>query len=184
MAYMAKRQEGKFERTPFVSEMVDDMQIKPKVHAFAKKSSYANLETGEMETAVVGFRKEIDSSSFVKIYAEGIKAIFGLPPAAINVLAVLLSAYRSKNTLGTKGDRIYISFRSACMDHGYSYKQATWINGINHLICNSFIAQSVEPNQYFVNGAFFFKGDRFRFVQEYYRDASQLTDNSGLVSEQ
>lgn len=169
------------ETTPFIYQMTDDMKISKKTHAFARRQ-YADMETGEQESAIVGFRKEVDSTSFVKIYAQGIKGIFGLPNAAINVLSVMLQAYRSTNTLKERGDLVVVSYKAACKDYGYQYTQGTYINGVNHLIKNQFIAPSVIPNEYFVNGAFFFKGDRYAFVREYFKvETDQITEQGSAA---
>ena len=45
--------------------------------------------------------------------------------------------------------------------------KASYYNAMRELIQKGFIAESTNPNLYWINPALFFNGDRVRFVKEY-----------------
>ena len=169
--YLAKADAGakQYPISPFRDKLVEEVQVSDRTTHYSH-GEVVSKETDEVLPATHLVKKVTDGSSFLMIYANGIKSMFNLPTAAINVLTILLQVYREANTLKGQPDEIRITYREACEAYGYPYKQQTYINGMNHLIKADFVAAATRPTVFYINPIFFFKGDRYRFVQEYVND--------------
>lgn len=126
--------------------------------------------TGEVSAvATIHTVEERDDEQFVKVFADGVKASFGLTKTAHRVFQAILDEYQ--NTPMSKGyvDSIYLHF----FDGGLSGRdlkmsEKTFQRGLKELLSMGFIAPK-NPNLYWVNPTLFFKGDRVAFIKEYRR---------------
>lgn len=169
--YLAKADAGakQYPTSPFREKLVEEVKVSDRTTHYSH-GELVSQETGEVLPATHLVKKVTDGSSFLMIYANGIKSMFGLPTAAINVLTILMQVYRETNNTKSERDEIRITYREACEAYGYPYKQQTFINGMNHLVKAQFVAPATRPTVFYINPIYFFKGDRYRFVQEYVKD--------------
>ncbi len=126
--------------------------------------------TGEVHgVAAVHTVEERDDAEFVKVFAAGVQAAYGLSKTGARVFQAVLSEYQSAPMSGGYVDSIYLAF----MDGGLCGRQLdmsekTFQRGLKELLSTGFIAPKT-PNVYWVNPALFFKGDRVAFIREYRR---------------
>ena len=109
----------------------------------------------------------VDNEQFVKIFTSNLKQFFNLKPTTYRMVQVLL------HQLGRARDRdtVYLNV-SVAEQYFISTDQnpiskASYYNAMRELIQKGFIAESTNPNLYWINPALFFNGDRVRFVKEY-----------------
>jgi len=157
-----------FEENPFVASLVTSVKSRNKTVAFAGRgNAVINQETGEMlgDTAVIGIQKQVEKTEFIKLYQAGIAAAFDLSKSGQGVLSVLLQLYReSKNT----PEVVYFNFNAAKKDFEYKFGNTTFTKGLNELLIKEFLAPVKDrQNLYWINPAYFFKGDRLRVINEY-----------------
>ena len=124
--------------------------------------------TGEVEdVAEIVSVHRVDNEQFVKIFTSNLKQFFNLKPTTYRMVQVLL------HQLGRARDRdtVYLNV-SVAEQYFISTDQnpiskASYYNAMRELIKKGFIAESTNPNLYWINPALFFNGDRVRFVKEY-----------------
>ena len=155
-----KRISKPVEENPYMEALMQKIQRGNKTTAVVGQSmDLMDSRTGELVKEAmpfIGVRKEVDKTTFVKMYQDGIRQTFGSPRYALGVLEVLFNAYRDERSLSWS-DKIYMNYKAAVRDYGYSFKQQTYIRGMNYLLDNDFIAASVQPNIYFINPLFFLR---------------------------
>jgi hypothetical protein len=140
--------------------------------------------TGEVSAiATVYTVEERDDEQFVKVFADGVKAAFGLTKTAHRVFQAILDEYQSTPMSKGYADSIYLHF----MDDGLSglnlqMSEKTFQRGLKELLAKSFIAPKT-PSVYWVNPALFFKGDRVAFVKEYRRRKVTEQDDLELAGQ-
>jgi len=167
-----------YEKNPFTEQLLLEVKTKNKTMGFAGSSSLVNNETGEHlgDMAVIGVKKVVDATRFIKIYEQGIKLAFGLKPSALRVFSTLLEAYRVDDR--AFGDRLYFNFKIAQNDYEYTYSRQTFAAGITDLLKHNFIAEIKDQGGWFwINPAIFFKGDRLRIVNEYVSESTKEIEN-------
>jgi len=137
-----------------------------------------DAETGEITAvATVQTIEERDDTEFVKVFADGVRAAYGLTRTGARVFQAVLEEYQNTPMARGYADSIYLHF----MDGGLSGRELdmsekTFQRGLKELLAKDFLAPR-SPNLFWVNPALFFKGDRVRFVKEY-RRRQTLTDQS------
>jgi hypothetical protein len=120
-------------------------------------------DTGEV-IAPAGFwhAQEVDSTQFVKLYVNGVKAFRGLTGAGTRVFELLY--LRVKDSIGK--DQLWLTFPS--IDQTLTpLGETTFYRGMKELLDKEFIAESTTPGRYFLNPDYMFNGDRLAFVKEY-----------------
>ena len=130
-----------------------------------------NTDTGEVHNPeIAGFwaAEVVDSTKFVKLYVNGVKALAELTAAGTKVFEVL---YRKmQDVIGT--DQVYMSFGT--VDQGITpMSKATYTRGLHELINKGFLAASPDLGLFWINPSFLWNGDRLAFLNEYYRKGSQ-----------
>ena len=129
--------------------------------------------TGEVKAvSTIQTIEERDDQEFVKVFAEGVKAAYGLTRTGARVFQAVLEEYQNTPMTGGFADSVYLCF----IDDGLSGRslgmsEKTFQRGLRELLLNGFLAPR-SPNLFWVNPALFFKGDRVRFVKEYVRKRS------------
>ncbi len=127
-------------------------------------------ESGEL-TAVSAIMKveEKDDREFVKVFAEGVKATFGLSKTAHRVFQAVLEIYQNTKMTNGYADSVYLAwFDNSLCGQDIGMTDRTFQTGLKELLSKGFLAPKL-PNLYWVNPALFFKGDVVRFVREYRR---------------
>ena len=162
---LSKRGLVKYEANPFL--VAADNNTKQSVRKISNSSGdrhlLVNEGTGEV-IAGAGFwhTQDVDTTQFVKLYVNGVKAFKELSGAGTKVFEVLYT--RVQESIGR--DFLYISYQE--IDQEVSpMSKATFMKGMKELIVKSFLAESMVQNKYYLNPDYMWNGDRLAFVKEY-----------------
>lgn len=119
---------------------------------------------GEIVSNVAGFweAEEVDSTKFIKLFVNGVKALAELSNAGAKVFELLYIEMQSN--IGK--DRVFLSF-TAVDGTTSTISRATYKRGLAELIDKKFIAATHVQNMFWVNPDFIWNGDRLAFVKEY-----------------
>ena len=128
-----------------------------------------NSESGETShTAVVHKIVDVDDEKFVKLYTQNLKAFFNIKPSTQKVLQSVLSSLQSN----PNQDSIYLPW-FVCEDYSkendLKISRTSFHNAMRELIEKKFLAESEEPNRYWINPHLVFNGTRMAFIEEYRR---------------
>lgn len=137
------------------------------------RSELIDPDTGEVQALSTIHRvKQVDDAEFVKVFAEGVKAMYGLSRTGMRVFQAILDEYQNTDMRGGYADSVYLSwFDGGLSGRSIGMSEATFYRGMKELLLNKFLAPRT-PNMYWVNPALFFKGDRVALVKEYRRNSS------------
>ena len=133
-----------------------------------------NALTGELEgTAGLVKREVIESNKFVKLYVEGVAALFSLKEQGKKVFLLI---YKQIVDAPQKTEIVlnYSIYAALCPDTLKELKisRTTFNRGINQCLEQKIIAQSLTQHVYYVNPAFVFNGNRLSIIREYIRKGS------------
>lgn len=126
---------------------------------------------GEIIAPVAGFwqSQEVDSTQFVKLYVNGVKALTDLTRAGTKVFEVLY--LEVQKNIGH--DRIYMSF--GLVDQSLNaMSEATYGRGMRELIAKDFIAPTAQIGWFWLNPDYLWNGDRLAFVKQYWKVPSPV----------
>lgn len=134
------------------------------------RSNLIDPDTGEVQAISNIHRvKQVDDAEFVKVFGEGVKAMYGLTRTGMRVFQAILEEYQDTKMNGGFADSIYINwFDGGLCGRNLGFSERTFHTGLKELLLNKFIAPR-SPNLYWVNPALFFKGDRVALIREYRR---------------
>lgn len=127
---------------------------------------------GELVSNVAGFweAEEVDSTKFLKLFVNGVKALAELSNAGTKVFELLYIEMQA-----TPGkDQVYLSFTA--FEEQTSVSRATFKRGMAELIDKKFLAAMPAMGWYWVNPDFIWNGDRLAFVKEYRRSGTKPRD--------
>jgi hypothetical protein len=129
-----------------------------------------DASTGEITgAAVIRQVEEKDDADFVKVFAEGVKASYGLSKTAFRVFSLVLEQYQVEPMVGGYADSVYLAwFGEGLSGRDVGMSDRTFQTGLRELLGKGFLAPRT-PNVFWVNSSLFFKGDRVLFVREYVR---------------
>lgn len=141
----------------------------------ARSKDLVDPLTGEVQAVTsIHTVEEKDDQNFVKVFADGIKASFGLTRTAHRVFQAVLEEYQETPMTNGYADSIYLHF----FDGGLSGRmitppmsEKTFQRGLKELMEKEFLAPR-SANMFWVNPALFFKGNRVAFIKEYRRKSS------------
>lgn len=113
--------------------------------------------------------EERDDAEFVKVFAEGVRAMYDLSRTGMRVFQAILNEYQSTRMTGGFADSIYLHwFDNGLNGRKLGMSERTFQTGFKELLLNRFLWPR-SANLYWVNPALFFKGDRVAFIKEYRR---------------
>lgn len=140
--------------------------------------------TGEIgAVSVISRVEERDDAEFVKVFAEGVRAMYGLSKTGMRVFQFILNEYQDARMTGGFADSIYLHwFDGGLNGRTLGISERTFHNGFKELLLNKFLAPR-SANLYWVNPALFFKGDRVAFIREY-RRKSPAAPATGAIDDQ
>lgn len=123
-------------------------------------------ETGEIQ-GITGFytRIKTDKTHFLKVYADGIRALTGLSTAGMKVFIVMYDRIISNEGFGK--DTIMLNYEMLNEEQQQQFSLRTFQRGITDLIKHEFLAETMQTGVYFVNPTFIFNGDRLALIKEY-----------------
>ena len=136
---LTRRGVALYEKNPFMMEMTT--RTKRVTNKRGDMMLVSSDNEGELVSNVAGFweRKEVDSTKFVKLFINGVKALKELTGAGTRVFEVLY--LRVQENIGK--DQIYMSFNA--VDQALTpMSEATYNRGMRELIKKGFIAAT--PN--------------------------------------
>jgi len=111
----------------------------------------------------------------VKLYTQNLKAFFDIRPSTQKVLQSVLNALQES----PNQDSIYLPW-FFCEDyskkHDLKVSRTSFHNAMRELIEKKFLAESEEPNRFWINPHLVFNGKRMAFVNEYRRKPSVTGD--------
>lgn len=157
---------------PFLAPTTVELQTKAK-RRFVRTANSQELvdpKTGEIKAvSMVHTVEEKDDAEFVKVFADGVKATFGLGKTAGRVFQSVLDAYQNEKMTGGYADCVNLMwFNNGLNGAAIDMSEFTFRRGLKELIQKEFLRPRL-PGVYWVNPALFFKGDRVAFVKEYRR---------------
>lgn len=158
-----------YKDNPFMDEKYPLVQVKTKRITNNKGGYMVKGETGEVVSQIAGFwvAEEVDSTKFVKLYVNGVKAFSGLSTKGTKVFELMY--YEIQNNIGN--DKIQLRFSSIDQDVTKIAK-STFYDGLNELVEKKFLAPTDVPNFYWVNPDYVWNGDRLSFVKTYVKKQS------------
>ena len=126
---------------------------------------------GEVVSNVAGFwtTEEVDSTQFLKLFVNGVKALAELSNPGTKVFELLYC--EMQNNIGK--DQVYLSFTA--IEHITTMSRATFKRGMAELIDKKFIAAMPAVGWYWVNPDYLWNGDRLAFVKDYVKQKSPTT---------
>ena len=127
-------------------------------------------ETNEVVAPIAGFWQshEVDSTKFVKLYINGVRAFRDLTSAGTKVFELLY--LEVQKNMGK--DKVFMSF--GLVDQETTpMAQSTYKRGVHELIAKGFLAATPLQSWYWLNPDYLWNGDRLAFVKEYHRAPSQ-----------
>lgn len=165
----------RFTENPFLKGASVEIRGKKRFYnVMASTEAVVDFASGEIKGTVEHKRvKMVDDAEFVKMFADGVAAMYDLGRSGKRVLSYLLEVVQAHpNT-----DRIYLHFMEA-FDEPWGISKNTFFKGMAELIEKQFVAPAALPNMFYLNPCMVWNGDRFRFITEYTRSSSKLLPTS------
>lgn len=155
-----------YDKNPFMVEMTT------KTRRVTNKRGDMMLVSndGEIKSQIAGFweAEEVDSTKFVKLFVQGVKALKELTGAGTKVFEVLY--LKVQENIGK--DQIFMAF--GAVDQALTpMSHSTYKRGLSELIEKGFIAATTVQGLYWLNPSFVWNGDRLAFVKEYKKASSR-----------
>lgn len=165
---MRRRAVPKYRENPFL-EHTTEISVsgyKPVYSSPDGSRAIVDRVTGEFEGSVGFFyKKEVDKTEFVKLYAEGVAAVMKLQSCGKKVFQLIYEQlYGSKGVGATKVD---LTYEMLTDEQQSRMSKATYKRGINDNLKHGVIAETYTPGVYFINPAYIFNGDRLALVRQY-----------------
>ena len=167
------------EFSPAVNPLMDGhtVAVKKRYASGGLRRDLADPLTGEITGAAV-IREVVDKddAEFVKVFAAGVVAAFGLSKTAARVFQLVLELYQAEPMTGGYADSVYLAwFDDGLCGRSVGMTDRTFHNGLKELLAKGFLAPKL-PNIFWVNPGMFFKGDRVLFIKEYRRNKATHQD--------
>lgn len=167
------------EYSPHVNPLMEgqSVEVKRRFVSGGLKRDLVDPLTGEISGAsVIREVVEKDDAEFVKVFAGGISAAFGLSRTAARVFQLVLEMYQAEPMVGGYADSVYLAwFDDGLCGRDVGMTDRTFHAGLRELLAKGFLAGKA-PNVYWVNAGLFFKGDRVLFIKEYRRKRATHQD--------
>lgn len=179
---LSRRGLTRYKVNPFVNDSLITQLSGQKNVYYTQNSSNAIIDTktGEVEPVKLQIIKKIraDNQTFIKLYTSHLKSFFDLSQTANRVLQFVL--YTTQETAINK-DKIYLSCNQTqdfFIQHDSKISSASYYRAMKELVEKLFLAETEEPNLYFINPQLFFNGDRIEFLTQF-----QIEDKPMQVSD-
>lgn len=165
--------------SPLRNPLLDpqEIQLTRRYVRTSARQELLNPTTG-VTTAVAAIHtiEDRDDASFVKVFAEGVRAAFGLTRTGYRVFVSVLAVYQDMNMKGGYAESVDLFwFGEGLNGKSIGISEPTFNRGLRELLANGFLYPR-SPSSYWVNPALFFRGDRVAFVKEYRRRSKREAD--------
>lgn len=153
----------RYEKNPFMAQY-PIVKSKTKRITNNKGGYLIKSDTGESVAQIAGFwhAEEVDSTKFIKLYLNGVKAFADLSKTGAKVFEILY--YEIQNNIGK--DKLYLTFATTDQDL-VKIGKATFYRGLEELIEKKFVAPTEQIGWYWLNPDYVWNGDRLSFVKTY-----------------
>lgn len=170
--YKPKTALNKLEFSPTVNPLLEPQEVKLKRRYVRTtgRQDLVNPSTGELAgVAAIHMVEEKDDAEFVKVFADGVKAAFGLTRTGSRVFQAVLEIYQSTSMKGGYAEAVELFwFNEGLSGRDVDMSEDTFKRGLRELLDKGFLAPRVASS-FWVNPSLFFKGDRVAFIKEYRR---------------
>jgi hypothetical protein len=162
------------EYSPDVNPLVEvrDVPIKRRLVSTGLKTDLVDADGVIQGASVIRTIEEKDDAEFVKVFAAGVAASFGLSKTGRNVFHAVLRVYQAAPMHGGFADTVYLKwFDDGLCGNAIEMSEKTFRRGLKELLALGFLSPRT-PSVFWINPALFFKGSRVLFVQDYRRKAN------------
>ena len=169
---------------PFIKSVVYQKGVKRTVVKGGK--AIFDEKTGQIEgIAEVVQRIDVDADKFVKLYTADLKRFFSLTPTAQKMLRLVLEQVQAAPNADLITLNVPLAIDYAERAGEKPPARQTFYKVVEEMVDKGFLARSaLHLEQYFINPAIFFNGDRVRLVKEYQiRRQAELPLNSDNIEE-
>ena len=124
----------------------------------AKSQELVDPSTGEVTAiSMIHTVEEKDDEGFVKVFADGVKAAFGLGRTAARVFQAVLEAYQREKMTGGYADSVHLVwFDGGLSGQSIGMSEDTFQRGLKELLQKNFLFPRL-PGMFWVNPSLFFK---------------------------
>jgi len=166
--YTVKTRATKYETNPYMETSDPIVKSKTKRITNNQGNYMVKNDTGEVVASIAGFwqAEEVDSTQFLKLYVNGVKAFSDLSTKGTKVFELMY--YEMQKNQGK--DKIYLNFNA--VDPHIKIAKTTFYDGIAELVEKKFLAPTTFPHWFWVNPDYIWNGDRLSFVKTYVKKQS------------
>lgn len=158
------------ERPHHTNPFLDGFRIKTrpqrKTLTSDRRKGVVDLDTGEIEeTAELVKRVPTDTAPFIKVFSDQLYVVLGLSHAGVRLLTIAwieLSRDPGRHKVSLS-ERIAAQHANEAGGH---LSRSLYFRGRKELIARGIIAETTEPNLYWINPQIFFNGNRLPLVKE------------------
>lgn len=163
--YTVKTRAKKYETNPYMQGSEPIVSTRTKRITNNQGNYMVKSDSGEVVASIAGFwqAEEVDSTKFLKLYVNGVKAFSGLSTKGTKVFELMY--YEMQKEIGK--DKIYLNFNA--IDPHIKIAKTTFYDGIAELVEKKFLAPTTFPHWFWVNPDYIWNGDRLSFVKTYVR---------------
>lgn len=159
------------EYSPTENPFIQGTEVRTKHKTVRTRSTPRDLmdpDTGEIVgSSIIHIIEERDEQQFVKVFADGVRAAFDLTRTGHKVFQIVLEAYQQEKMTGGYADAVTLFWFGDGLDgRSVGIGERTFERGMKELVQKGFLWHK-RPNEFWVNPALFFKGDRVAFLREY-----------------
>jgi hypothetical protein len=171
---LASRKIGvvKHEINPFIKDLTIEIGKKfTRIDGGTLTTGQGTGAEAEHKVAQITQVTPIDKEKFVKVFTDELRTFFDLKKSTQKILHIVLVELQKV----PGKDQIYLDHRHAIRfftdvktpDGKPIMSKPTFYKALKELISKEFLAESTQTNQYYINPALFFNGDRLKLVKEY-----------------
>lgn len=174
-----RRKIEKFKDNPFIQDAVVNTVPGTRIITGNKKDDSLIVQPGTGEVlGITGFyqRIQVDKTHFIKMYIGGIKTLRELSAAGVKVFTVIYERMLDDDMYGK--DRIDLYYDMLDEATQSKISRAVWFRGINDLLRNNIIAETMIASLYWLNIDYFFNGNRFAVCKEYVLEGKTPTPST------
>ena len=160
--------------SPMINPLVDGKDIM--ISRRYVRSRVSNDYPAAGNAAVIHTVEERDEAEFVKVFAAGVAASYGLSKTGHRLFIIVLAVYQNTPMTGGFVDSVELFLfdeKLNGLDIGMS--ATTFNRGMRELLGKMFIYPRTSVS-YWINPNLFFKGNRVLFIKEYVRARSNAID--------
>lgn len=167
--YTVKTRATKYETNPYMQGGEPIVSSRTKRITNKAGNYMVKSDTGEVVASIAGFwqAEEVDSTKFLKLYVNGVKAFSNLSTKGTKVFELMY--YEMQKEIGK--DKIYLNFNA--IDPHIKIAKTTFYDGVAELVEKKFLAPTTFPHWFWVNPDYIWNGDRLSFVKTYVKKQEQ-----------